>query len=179
MTVEIRAAEVADVSRKGRTITLLAIPYNRETDRVWDFEFDREKVLPGAFDGIEQRSGHVTANREHRGERTIGKVSRFDAADARGLVVDMAISRTPLGDESLELAADDVLRGSVGMIVRRSDATIKDRLRTIRRVDALDHVALVPSPAYLETEVLGIRERTPREPIATPNLDEVLRLLHG
>jgi hypothetical protein len=49
-------------------------------------------------------------------------------------------------------------------------------LRRIFRIDVLDHVALLPNPAYAGAEVLDVREASPVEDVAMPNLEEVLAL---
>lgn len=146
LPVEHRAAEVAGVDYAERTITFIAVPWNQETtvaDR--DGKPLGEVFERGAFDGIETRSpdNPVTVNRDHDPHRLVGKAVDFDPADERGLITVARISRTPLGDETLQLAADGVLRASVGFSFRRSDAPIRNGLRSIKRA-FLDHVAYPP-----------------------------------
>ena len=69
------------------------------------------------------------------------------------------------------------------MAVRPSDQIWSDG-RTRRRIAKafLDHIALVPNPAYEGAEVLNVRASTSSpdpvwEPPATPYLDEVLTYL--
>lgn len=179
LPVEHRAAEVAGVDYAERTITFIAVPWNQETtvaDR--DGKPLGEVFERGAFDGIETRSpaNPVTINRDHDPHRLIGKAVSFDPADERGLIVEAHVSRTPLGDETLQLAADGVLRASVGFSFRRSDAPIRNGLRTIKRA-FLDHVALLPNPAYAGAQVLAVRESDQAAPAVTPNLDAVLGML--
>lgn len=180
--VEIRSAQVGEVDFEQRTIELIAVPYDQETEgpvRGPDGKLMRELIERGAFDGIETRSEHVTANRDHDYSRTIGKVMDYRADDPRGLVAVIRVSDTPLGDESLRLAADDVLKASVGMLVRRMDQRVKNGLRRVKRA-FLDHVALVPNPAYSGANVLAVRQEQPGEPADepdTPNLDAVFELL--
>jgi HK97 family phage prohead protease len=156
--IEHRLATVSDVDLDRREITLIAIPYNEHTFVEYRGKIIEEVVEPGAFNGIEKTSNHVTANRDHDYKRTVGKAVGYDTADSRGLVATLKVSRTALGDEALELARDGVLKASVGMLVKRSDQTIKNGLRTIHKA-FLDHIALVPSPAYAGAEVLAVRER--------------------
>lgn len=177
LPVEHRAAEVAGVDFEERVITFIAVPYGQETvvaDR--DGNPIGELVERGAFKGVRAEDNPVTINREHDYTRTIGKVAKFDTNDERGLIVDAKISRTPLGDETLQLARDGVLRASVGMMFRRSDAPIRNGLRTIKRA-MLDHIALLPNPAYAGAAVLAVREREAAVKPATPNLDAVLKML--
>lgn len=180
LPVEHRAAEVANVDTEERIITFIAVPYGQETivaDR--DGSPIGEVVERGAFKGIETRSpdNPITINREHDYRRTVGKAVAFDTDDERGLIVDAHISRTPLGDETLQLAKDGVLRASVGMAFRRADAPVRNGLRTIKRA-FLDHIALLPNPAYAGATVLAVREQDQQAGrTATPNLDAVLAML--
>ncbi|HEY9265007.1 MAG TPA: HK97 family phage prohead protease [Mycobacterium sp.] len=179
LPVEHRAAHVADVDFEERVITFIAAPYGEEitvADR--DGKPIGELIERGAFDGIETRSpaNPVTINRDHDPRRAVGKAIAFDPADERGLIVKAHISRTPLGDETLQLAEDRVLRASVGMAFRRSDAPIRNGLRRIKRA-FLDHVALLPNPAYAGAQVLAVREGDQVATAVTPNLDAVLGML--
>lgn len=177
--VELRSALVAGVDFEERRITLVAVPYDEETVVEYRGQLLRESVEPGAFDGIESRSVHVTANRDHDYSRTIGKAISYRTADPAGLVAEIQVSRTALGDETLQLAADGVLKASVGMLVRRSDQTIREGLRRIHRA-FLDHISLVPNPAYQGASVLAVRQEqrsVETEEPSTPNMDAVLALL--
>lgn len=181
--VEIRSATITNVDFVERTIELIAIPYDEEAAVPYGGQMVLETVAPGAFDGIETRNEHVSANRDHNYERTFGKATGYRTDDLRGLITQLHVSNTPLGDETLQLAADGVLKGSVGMLVRRSDQVLNKGFRRIKRA-FLDHVSLVPNPAYTGAGVLAVRqeqgipvedENTPLAP--TPNLDKVMALL--
>lgn len=177
--VELRAAEVHAVDFEERIIQLVAIPYGEETTVSGsDGRPVRELVERGAFDGIETRSEHVTVNRDHDYGRTVGKAVSYRTNDPTGLVTDLYISDTDLGTETLRLAADDVLKASVGMIVRKSDQTLRKGLRRIHRA-FLDHVSLVPNPAYKGARVLAVRQErglpaADEGQPSTPNLDAIL-----
>ena len=86
----------------------------------------------------------------------VGRASAL-TEDARGLVTDFRVSRTPRGDEALTLAGDGTLDGaSVGMTV------IADRWNAARNErDVLEaklhEVSLTPWPAYESAGVLAIR----------------------
>lgn len=173
--VETRAATVTDVDFTERVIEVIAVPYDQETVISHRGTPMRESVAPGAFAGIESRGDHVTANREHNYERTIGRVVGYRTDDPRGLVARLKVSDTELGTETLKLASDGVLKASVGMVVRRSDQVIKDGLRRIKRA-FLDHIAMVPNPAYSGADVLTVRqeqdEQEAEQPLPqTPKLD--------
>jgi HK97 family phage prohead protease len=177
--VELRSAQVASVDFVERTIELIVVPYDEETVVPWKDSIIRESVAPGAFAGIETRDDHVTANRDHDYSRTIGKAVDYRHDDPRGLVSRVYVSETPLGDETLRLAADGVLKASIGMVVRRSDQVVRNGLRRIKRA-FIDHIALVPNPAYRGAAVLSVRNATVAPQVdekPTPNLDAVLALL--
>jgi HK97 family phage prohead protease len=180
--VEIRSSTLTNVDFSERLIQLLVVPYNEEAVVEYRGKVLVETVAPGAFDGIETRGEHVSANRDHQYERTFGKVRSYHTGDLAGLIADVYASDTPLGDETLRLAADEVLKPSVGMLVRNSDQIIRNGKRKIKRA-FLDHVSLVPNPAYRGAGVLAVRQeqRLPAEqqapPAPTPNLDKVMALL--
>lgn len=174
--VEYRTSAVDDVNFAERVITVIAAPYGQRAAIVHRGRPMEEEIEPGAFRGVEA-SDHVTANRDHKYERTVGKVISYNHDDPRGLITEIRVSRTELGDETLQLAADDVLRASVGMLVRRSDELIANGLRRVKRA-FLDHVAFTPIPAYAGAVPLAVREASPvlETPMpATPILDEVLQ----
>jgi HK97 family phage prohead protease len=180
--VEIRSATLTNVDFEERVIEILAVPYNEEAAVPYAGQMLLETVAPGAFDGIETRAEHVSANRDHNYERTFGKVVSYATDDPAGLRATIYVSDTPLGSETLRLAADGVLKPSVGMLFRRSDQILRKGTRRIKRA-FLDHVSLVPNPAYRGAGVLAVRQEQGLEveeqppPAPTPNLDEVLRLL--
>lgn len=176
--VELRSAAIVGVDFKERTIEVLAVPYDQEAVVPYRGEPVRESFAPGSFAGIEGRDDHVTANREHNYERTFGRVVGYRSDDPRGLIATIKVSQTPLGDETLRLADDKVLKPSVGFVVRRADQIVRDGARRIKRA-FLDHIAMVPNPAYLGADVLAVRQEQfgadQEQPgPATPNLDEVL-----
>lgn len=179
--LELRNAAIAEVKFPERIITLVAVPYDKSTlvtfrGRVWEESFARS-----AFNGIEERAGRVRVNREHRKGNTVGKAIRFAPDSEEGLVTDLKIAETPAGDESLALAAEDMISSSVGFGVRGSDQELDPRpeppRRYIRRA-FLDHIALVEDPAYDDAGVLAVRSdpefvnAATLPPLKTPVLDE-------
>lgn len=160
--VEIRSAtlQVDTVDFAERTIEIIAVPYDEESAgpvKGPDGKIRPEVVERGAFDGIERSGADVTVNREHERSRTFGKVTGYRTDDPRGLVTTIYASDTPLGDETLRLAADGVLKASVGMLVRRSDQYVRNGVRYIKRA-FLDHIALLPNAAFPGAKVLAVRE---------------------
>lgn len=89
------------------------------------------------------------------------------------------MANTPLGNETLELASEDMVSGSVGFGVRGSDQVLDKPYRRIKKA-FLDHIAFVAAPAYAGARVLAVRdEDEPRSAadlpkLVTPNLDDVL-----
>lgn len=178
---------VADVRFADRIIDLLVVPYNEDTVVEYRGQLVTESVLPGAFDGIETRPGRVTVQRDHKVERAVG-LARSASSSAEGLIASVKISRTPLGDETLELAADEVLQPSVGMAVRPADQRWSDGNRRRQIVRAfLDHIGMVPQQAYAGARTLAVRSAAQQDqatteqlwtPPATPRLDDVLAYLN-
>jgi HK97 family phage prohead protease len=179
--VEFRAANVAGVNFAQRIVDLVVVPYDEEAQVEWRGEMWRESFERGSFDGIEKRPGRVKANRDHDNTRLVGKAVRFWPSREEGLVAEVRISQTPLGDETLALADDDVLGASVGFAARLRDQVLDKQAmsRRIRRA-YLDHIALTPDPAYLGAKVQGVRSPLSQSadasmaPLSTPVLDEFL-----
>jgi HK97 family phage prohead protease len=173
----IRAAAIDDVAFGKREITLIAVPYNQEADVYdWGGGASKEKFVPGAFDGIESRTKQITLNRDHERARVIGVATSFDTKSERGLISTWKVSNTDLGTESLQLAADGVLRASVAFTARSQDMAVKDGVRSIYRA-FLIHTALTPEPAYSGAEVIDVRTGEPLPDSPTPNLDLAAALL--
>jgi HK97 family phage prohead protease len=184
--LELRGAAVAEVRFPERTITLLAVPYESPTpdDKpvVYRGKLYREVFRRGSFDGIEQRSDKIRVNREHRKGDTVGKAVRFDPYSQEGLITELRMVASPRGDETLALAAEDMLSPSVGFGVRGSDQAFDPRskpypTRYVNRA-FLDHIALVEDPAYTGAEVIDVRgdqefvNAANLPPLHTPLLDK-------
>lgn len=180
--VELRSSVITDIDVRQRLIDVVAVPWNQEADVVWHGDIWREVFVRGAFDGIEEHAGRVRVNREHQRGNTIGKVVQFTNADA-GLLARTKIAETPLGDETLALAEEDMISASLGYRVNKpSDVQVNRRNRMRRVIRAfVDHLAMVEAPAFAGAQVLAVRaepsglqvvEQTPRLP--TPALDEVM-----
>ena len=178
--LELRSSDNAvidSVNFAERLVRLIVVPYGERAEVVYRGRRMEEEVAPGAFDGITAAKTHVTANRDHDHTRVVGKAVEYITDDPRGLVADVRVSETPLGNETLRLADDGVLRGSIGMLVKESDQLLMGGLRRIRRA-FLDHIAFVPNPAYAGAEVLSVRQAQevmePETPVSTPELDRIL-----
>lgn len=173
---------VADVNVSQRIIDLVVVPYNEDTTVEYRGQMITESFLPGSFAGLDAVPGRVTANRDHKVERAVGIAKSIDTAAADGLIASVKVSSTLLGDETLELARDEVLMPSVGFGARQRDQRWSEGNRRRQIIRAfLDHIALVPQQAYAGARVLAVRsdhtlavEEPPAIPL-TPRLDEVLR----
>lgn len=179
--VEIRTAAIGNIDSEERIVTLIAIPYEQSTSVPFRGEVWNEVVQRGAFAGIENSTHTFRVNRDHDKRRLVGKIVRYYPDRDDGLVVDAYISKTELGDETLQLAKDGILGASVGMAIRPTDQLLDrrdgSRTRRIKRA-FLDHLALVPDPAYQGAEVLAVRndtlfeEKVDDSVIATPRMNE-------
>lgn len=174
-------ATVADVDVKQRLIDVIAVPWEQETEVVWRGEVWKEVFSRGAFDGLEHSAGRVRVNREHVKGDTVGKVVSADPHDPRGLILRTKIAKTLRGDETLALAEEDMISGSVGYFAKQPSDVHLDKRIKLRRVNRgfLEHFSFVESPAYTGAQVLAVREGPQRLPaegalISTPNLDEAL-----
>jgi phage head maturation protease len=175
--VEFRSVSEMEVRYAERTIELLLMPYDNDAAVMVHGRPVVESHAPGAYDGVERRVNRVKVNRDHDLARTVGRAVGLHPSRAEGLVGELRIARTPLGDETLGLAEDGALEPSVGFAVMPGgERWVENRSR--RRVTRafLDHIAMVPEGAY-EGRVLSVRSVAaaaagPRVP--TPNLDEVL-----
>ena len=180
--IEFRDSKLAGVNFAQRTIELVVTPYEETALVEYRGEVWNETFLRGAYDGIEKRPGRVRGNRDHDDRRLVGKAVKFWPSRQEGLVAEVRISRTPLGDETLALADDDVLGVSAGFAARGRDQEFDRRTMTRRIKRAfLDHIAFVPDPAYQGAGVLAVRN-TPLAPadlprLETPALDELCEWL--
>jgi HK97 family phage prohead protease len=141
--------------KTNRMTTLVAVPYESPAVVAFRGQTGRETFARGAFDDIGTRACRV--NRSHDRGRTIGKVVSFDPTDPRGLVAELRIARTPLGDETLTLAAEGCLSCSIGFSVPTGGEVLDHRTR-VRRINraVVDHISLVEDPAYADAVVLEV-----------------------
>lgn len=188
------AHKVADVNFAKRIVTVIAMPYERPTPVLHHGRVVTEVCSRSAFDGVEKRAGKIRANRDHSWDKICGKVVALHPSRAEGLVTEVRMFRTPLGDETLTLCDEGGLDASAGFVLLRNpdgyvydDAEAWDTSRSVRRLNRirLDHLALVPNPAYEDAVVLDVRNQrrgtqerpgddgTPDLGIHTPNFDRL------
>lgn len=179
--LEHRSAQTLEVRAPERVIEIVVAPYEEPTPVLRRDGWIVETIARGAYDGIEHRARRVKVNRDHDLGKTVGRAVALHPSRQVGLVAELRISETPLGDESLALASDGALDASAGF---RPIAETWSRDRTERRVERawLGHIALVPDPAYEGANVLDVRsdslaQMLTQEVSATPRLDAVLARL--
>jgi phage head maturation protease len=184
--LEFRAATVADVSYPKRTATVIVAPYETPTvinTRAGSFT---EIVSRGAYAGVQRRGGSIRANRDHDWGKVAGKVEALYPDREEGLVAEVRMFTSPLGEETLTLCAEGGLSLSAGFALMREQgasgpvkrgAETWEQNRKVRRLNDLwlDHVSFVGNPAYETATVLDVRhdEHPVAVPVGTPNLDQL------
>jgi HK97 family phage prohead protease len=176
--LRVRDAQTIGVSFPKRIIELIVTPYETETHSatipgragVFTEIFSR-----GAYDGIERRANRIRVNRDHDTRRTVGRAVAFHPSREEGLVAELRIAHTDLGNETLALADEDCLDASAGYVPMPGGEKweARDRLRVNKAW--LGHIALTAIPAYDAASVLAVRNAGERkdERGATPNRDQL------
>lgn len=148
----------------GRTVFGRAVPYNEP-----QFIYDglTEEFVRGAFDHQLKAAHRVRVAREHvgLGGSLIGALRALDDR-TDGLWFEGRVSKTPTGDETLELINDGALRQvSIGFR-ERPHGNRRTAQNVIQRTAAdLFEVAFVMEGAYGElAEVAGVRSRQHVDP---------------
>lgn len=169
------------VSFKDRTIDVVAMPWNVETDIVWRGQVWREVFTRGAFNDAIEGKVRIPVNREHDHKDTVGRVTRMVDHD-HGLLASVKIAKTPRGDETLVLADEGILGASVGYFLdKMSDVVLNRRamLRTVQRA-FMEHLAMTEIPSFKGADIIAVHDQfTPHpaaglQPLVTPALDEWL-----
>ena len=140
-----------EIREDQRQIVGVAVPYGVQI-RVGRY---LETFRPGAF--ADHQPAPLTATHPRTAsELPIGvSVELRDEPD--GLHGVWRVSKTTLGDEVLELIRDGAVTGlSVGFIPV-TDRWTADRKRVERVRAALDHVAVVRTPAYPDARIAALR----------------------
>lgn len=143
----------------GRTVHGLAVPYNAP-----QFIYDglTEEFVSGAFDHQLRAANRVRLAREHvqLGGSMIG-AARVLRDTPDGLYFEARVSKTAVGDETLELVKDGALRQvSIGFRERPHGSRRTDANVIQRTAADLFEIALVMEGAYGEqAELAGVRSR--------------------
>lgn len=189
--VETRSAGVAidDVDFKERTITVIAVPYEKPALVQYRHAMWQEIFSRSAFKGINPRQrtipvsaqlNQVTESHSHAGSRLIGRVINTYPDSEPGLITDIKVSKGESGDDTLELANDGVLHPSVGFAMANphQDQDL-DRRSMVRRINRafLHHLSFVGEPAYPDAKVLAVRAgEAPHTEADLPPLKETPRM---
>lgn len=139
----------------GRTIYGIAVPYNAPTRIDTNLV---EEFVRGAFNHQLNAPQKVKLAREHMllGGTLIGAASML-RDDAVGLYTELRVSKTPVGDETLELVRDGALNQLSIMFAERQNRRVAGGI--VQRVKAhLGEVAVVMAGAYGElASAVGVR----------------------
>jgi len=144
----------------GRTITGIAVPWGapqRINDNL------TEEWSPGAFNHQLKAANRVSFAREHMdlGGTLIGPVTAL-RNDGSGLYMEARASRTPVGDETLELVRDGALRDlSIGFRSRPGGDRLRSDGTVVRSKADLFEIAVVRQGAFGDlANVTGIRSHS-------------------
>jgi hypothetical protein len=158
------AIEAAAADLAGRTIGGIAVPWN-VPGRV----SSGETVIfhPGSLDA----GARPVALRDHDRSRVVGRVEMAADTGAQ-MTASTRISRTPLGDETLTLAADGDLMFSVGADPTRYDYDEQGRLHVYAA--EWNELTLLPLGAYAGAVVTQVAAAQPEGETmpATPTLTD-------
>lgn len=139
----------------GRTIFGIAVPYHAPTRIREDLV---EEFVRGAFNHQLNAPQRVKVAREHMllGGNLIGALSSM-RDDTAGLYVEMRVSKTPVGEETLELVRDGALNELSIWFEERQNLRVRGGV--MQRVKAhLREVAVVLQGAYGElAAAAGVR----------------------
>jgi HK97 family phage prohead protease len=184
--VERRDSQLVDVDFPKRLIELIVMPYESPTTINHHGKTITEIVSRGAYDGVEKRAGQIKVNRGHVIDNVVGKTVALHPSRMEGLVAEIRISRTDLGEDTLVLANDGILDASAGFVLMRENGKVKPDAevwenRDTRRLNHLflHHIAMTPDPAYQDARVLAVRKAEGQAPAgdetgrATPNRDRM------
>ncbi|HZO69404.1 MAG TPA: HK97 family phage prohead protease [Kribbellaceae bacterium] len=167
------------VNFKDRTIELVAMPWNVETEILFRSQVWRELFLRGAFNDAIKAGARIPVNREHDHTLTVGRITGM-VDHPHGLLASVKIAKTERGDETLELANDGILGGSVGYFLQKMSDVVLDRramLRTVKRA-FMEHLAMTEIPAYKGADTIAVHSEFSKhpaaglQPLVTPELDE-------
>lgn len=173
----------------GRTIAGIAVPYGKpvfishgltEQFRSGAFNEQLGPVLPG---GVLRSANRVFVAREHMalGGTLLGRATLL-RNDAAGLYAELRVSRTALGDETLELVKDGALTDLSIAFREKQNARLPGGV-TERVAAELVEIAVVLQGAYGDQALVsavraaGAPYPGPPLPQGTPNLDKARALL--
>jgi HK97 family phage prohead protease len=118
---------------------------------------------------IKERKSRIVTLRGHDPDKIVGKPLEM-IPQSDGLYTETKIARTPLGDETLELAAEEMLTGvSIGFdpIAGKTSYELVDgkKTRVIHEVKLYEY-SFVAFPASEEARITGVKERAGSKSLA-------------
>src|SRR5262249_58705386 len=117
--IEHRSGQLAGVNFPKRQIELVVMPYEVETEVFHQGRMMGEICSRGAYGNVQNNSRKITVNRDHHRGLLVGKTLALHPSREEGLVAELSISRTELGEETLVLADDGILDASAGFELLR------------------------------------------------------------
>lgn len=178
-----RAAVVAEINKPRYLIDVLAVPWDEPAQVFWRGDLWTEVFHRGAFANVQERIGRIRVNREHTKGATVGKIVALDPNAEEGLTAQVKIVESPVGDEVMALASQDMTSVSIGYRANKPSDVILDKRAKKRDVYGafLDHLSFVEDPTWDRAQVLSVREG-PNGLVAaegplpqTPALDAILQ----
>lgn len=150
-----------EIRGDGRTVYGIAVPFDREAMVNDGFGPYREVFRMGSFrKTIREHGGRVKFLANHNRTNPIGKAISLKE-DAAGLIGEFRISKTPEGDNALELVRDGVYDSfSIGFakVQERNKDGVTERLEV-----KLREVSILAFPAYEGALVSGVRQEVADE----------------
>lgn len=170
-----------DVDFKDRIIDVVAMPWEVEAEITWRSQTWKEIFERGSFNEQMEQKVRIPTNREHNRGDTVGRIVNM-ADDSQRFLASVKIAKTDRGDETLQLASENMLGASVGYYLKRMSDVLIDRRSMTRRVRRafMDHLALTESPAFRGAETIAVHDDLTQHPMAgmqplvTPAIDEWL-----
>jgi HK97 family phage prohead protease len=159
--IEYRSAQTVDVQPASRMIEVLAVPYGEPASVQYRGRWITETISNLAFVNVDRQENRqrIKATREHDRRLLFGRVITLDPHRREGLHAGIRVSRTALGDETLELCRDELLSASIGFQIPDPRGERWEGRDHRRVLDArLHEVSLVSEPAYAGADVLAVRD---------------------
>jgi HK97 family phage prohead protease len=156
--LEYRTAKQLGVDFQQRIIELIVMPYDERATVEHRGRMITESVAPDAFKGIEKRRrDKIPVNRDHDVTRLVGKTIGLYPERDEGLVAELKIVDTPLGQETLALASEEILNASAGFLPMPGGEQWPSRNERRLTKLWLGHIAMVAEPAFEGAKVLSLR----------------------
>ena len=96
------------------------MPYERPTEVPYGNRIVTEIVSRDAFNGIEKRAGKIRVNRDHSWDKVVGKIVALHPSRKEGLVTEVKMFKTVIGEETLTLCDEGGLDASAGFALLRA-----------------------------------------------------------